>query len=199
MIAQVKIVMAAEKVTGKKRKVGFVTLRKDDEYMTPRYALRDMLTYVNIDPAKDTLFEPFYGTGRSSIVMKELGYEVVPGKEVEFFDVAFPDEANHILVTNPPFSIKRKVLDYIITQKKCRRFAILLPSPTIFAAYFHEMIRAQNLVVSVLIPNARIQFVKNGKKTRCNALDTCWITAGIDLPDAGGGSHFPPAVGPRDG
>ncbi len=180
------------------KKYSFQYLRKDDEYMTPKYALRDLFNYVNIDPEKDKIFEPFYGTGYSSSIIKDMGYKVTPDKEVDFFKVKFP-KRNTILVTNPPFSIKREVLQHIFSTKKCKRFAILLPSQTVFSAYFHKMVLENNLTIKILIPDARIQFVKNGVKTRCNALDTCWITSGIDLPDVQGGTHFMPAIGPRDG
>lgn len=180
------------------KKYSFSCLRKDDEYMTPTYALRDLFNYVKIDPKKDKIFEPFYGTGYSTKIIQDMGYKVTPGKEVDFFKVKFPKRSS-ILVTNPPFSIKREVLQHVFVTKKCERFAILLPSQTVFSAYFHKMVKENNINIKILIPHARIQFVKDGVKTRCNALDTCWITSGIDLPDVQGGTHFMPAIGPRNG
>jgi len=176
----------------------FTQFNTDDEYMTPTYALRDFFSYTKIDKERFKLWEPFYGDGQSGKTMKAFGYNVIECKDKDFFQTPAPSEDNVIMITNPPFSQKKDVLNHILNVMNFKRFAILIPSSTFFAKYLHKMIADKKESFQMLIPNARIQFVKNGVKTRCNALDTAWFVSGIDLPDTNGSLHFMPAVGPRD-
>lgn len=180
---------------------GIIPLRKiDDEYMTPMYCLRDMLSYTKIGK-EETLWEPFHGDGGSGAKMKKLGYKVIECKDQDFFTTPPPEDRSIIMVTNPPFSIKKEVLDHIINVQQWDRFAILIPAVTVHTRYFHKILekRGDDMpVISLLFPHARIQFIKNGVKTRQNSTDTLWITAGIDLPFPRRGAHFMPVDGPRD-
>ena len=80
----------------------------DDEYMTPFYAFNGLFEYIKID--KNTkIWEPFLGDGGSVKKMKKIGFSEVHAEDINFFECTAPDR-DAILVTNPPFSIKKQVL-----------------------------------------------------------------------------------------
>jgi hypothetical protein len=179
------------------RRGTFTPFNTDDEYMTPTYAFRDFFSYVNIDKEQYTLWEPFYGDGRSSEIMEGFGFDVIRCQGKDFFLTPPPEGDNIIMVTNPPFSTKKEVLRYVLEVYNIQRFAILLPSQTFYAKYFQKMLSGDRKI-TMLVPPARVQFVKNGVKTRCNALDTAWMVSGLPLPEPPHGIHYLPEIGPRD-
>ena len=176
---------------------GYMQFSSNDEWMTPRYALRDFFSYTKIDK-QYRIWEPFYGDGRSTNIMKTMGYDVIECEGKDFFSTPIPT-GNVILVSNIPFSIKKQILQFIFLEANIERFAILLPVNTFYTKYFHEILeKTENRNVNMLIPHARIQYTKNGKKISYCALDTAWMVSGIDLPTPRHGMHFMPAIGPRD-
>jgi len=172
--------------------------RSDDEYMTPTYAWSDLCKYLDI--SNYTLWEPFYGSGKSTNVLRHFEYTVISNQSYDFFKDAPPTNfASYLLITNPPFSKKKEVLEKICLEWKLKTFIILLPVGTIFTKYFNSIVHQSSLSYHICIPPARIQFVKDGRKTRTNSFDTCWLVCGIDLPKTNvSGLHFLNAIGNRD-
>lgn len=178
---------------------GYTQFSSNDEWMTPRYALRDFFSYTNIDPQQFKIWEPFYGDGRSTTIMQSMGYRVIDCNGKDFFTTPPPSQSDVILVSNIPFSKKKEILRFLLVTKNIPRFAVLLPVNTFYTKYFHEILEeAKDREVNMLIPNARIQYTRDGKKISYCALDTAWMVSGIDLPPPRFGMHFMPPVGPRD-
>jgi len=152
-------------------------LNNDDDYITPLYALKDLFSYIHEGVQGSRIWEPFYGDGGSTEKIKKLGYNVIECRGKEFFTTPPPVGEDVVMVTNPPFSIKKEVLEQIIRVQKVKKFAILLPAQVLFAKYFKKL--TEGMRIRVLLPNSRIQFLKGGEKTVRCPLDTAWIVHGI--------------------
>ena len=70
-----------------------------------------MLTHL--DPAIHYVWEPFVGSGHSTRYMKSKGFQVTNGDNEDFFQQTVPNPPagmKLVLVSNPPFSIKREIV-----------------------------------------------------------------------------------------
>ena len=170
---------------------GLASYNLDDEYMTPYYALNGFFEYTKIDTSAK-IWEPFFGDGTSVKKIQKIGYKNVHYEDINFFE-ATPPSRDSIIVTNPPFSIKKQILDHIINTLKWDRFALLLPVCVIFTRYFHDILRRRgDIKIDILVPYSRVQFLKNGKVPGKCSFDSCWVVAGIKLGETNKGYHFLP-------
>ena len=160
-----------------KKSMGYLPMAKEDNYMTPAYAIKDLFEYLGESVKGKKIWEPFYGNGGSTKLMKEMGFDVVDCQGKDFYTTSPPDQ-DAVLVTNPPFSDKRKILNVIINKYKVKMFAILLPTQILFSQYFRRLISGMD--IDILLPHARIQFLKHGAPIpeRC-PLDTAWFCHGL--------------------
>lgn len=104
---------------------GYLTSnRKDNELYTPFYAVDQISKYL---PKDKIIWCPFDEEWSAFYVhLKELGYKVIRSSlsdGQDFFKYE-PDKWD-IVVSNPPFSLKDKVLECLYSFQK--PFAILLP------------------------------------------------------------------------
>jgi len=120
---------------------------KHDDYMTPKYAWDNIKEYI---PADKVIWESFYGNGASGNYLTEMGFNVIH-KEVDFFT----NDLGDIIVSNPPYSITKKVMTRMLELDK--PFILLMPSSKINTQYFRPW-RRKN--IQIIIPPKRIQFVK---------------------------------------
>jgi hypothetical protein len=132
-----------------------------NDYMTPKYAWSNIKEYI---PKNKVIWEPFYGDGKSGEYLTELGFEVIH-KDIDFFENNLGD----IIVSNPPFSDVKKVLERLKVIDK--PFILILPVSKIATQYFKEWANK----IQILIPSKRIHFIKNingqipeGWKNGCN-------------------------------
>lgn len=142
---------------------------KDDEYYTPKEAWKNIAHLI----PKVTIWEAFYGNGKSGEFLRELGFEVIH-ERLDFFENNLGD----IVVSNPPFSLKKEIITRLI--KLGKPFILLMPSCTLNTQYIKLVPGLQ-----VIVPRRRIQFIKDGKQTsRCNfeSLYFCYkMNLGRDL------------------
>ena len=82
----------------------------DDEYMTPLYAFNGLFEYIQLDKSTK-IWEPFFGDGGSVQKIQKIGYEQVHAENVNFFECTPPDK-DTMIVTNPPFSIKKQLSNH---------------------------------------------------------------------------------------
>ena len=142
----------------------------DDEYMTPKHVWGDITDYI---PKNKVIWEPFYGEGKSGDYIRELGFEVIH-ENIDFFE----NDLGDIVVSNPPFSLKKKILERLVEIEK--PFILVMPVSVINTLYM-RMFKDKDL--KIIIPKKRINFIKNGKKTvRCN-FDCLYYCYNIDLPN----------------
>ena len=110
---------------------GRVLFGKMDNYNTPVEGWEDVLQFVD---KQTPLWLPFFNDGSAKEMVKGLGYNDVFHEDRDYFTYW---ENDRIMIDNPPFSIKRKVIDYAWKQNK--PFCLLLPCDTLERKYFKNI------------------------------------------------------------
>lgn len=153
------------------------TFIKHDDYMTPKYAWENIKEFI----PKVKIWEAFYGDGKSGDHLTELGFDVIH-EQIDFFDDATLPEYE-CLVSNPPFSKSREVMDRLYELDK--PFILIFPSSKINTQYFRKW---ADKGIQIIIPRKRIHFEKkvNGEtpknwKNACN-FDCFYYCYKIGLP-----------------
>jgi hypothetical protein len=134
------------------------TFLKYDDYMTPRSAWENIKDYI---PKNKIIWECFMGDGKSGIYLKELGFDVIHDN-----DDFFKSNKGDIIITNPCFSLSKKVIERLMLLDK--PFIIIMPCSKICTSYFRNNFKDKN--IQIIIPRKRIQFIKNGNElqNKCN-------------------------------
>jgi len=153
---------------------------KHDDYMTPKYAWENI---QHIIPKDKIIWEPFYGDGKSGEYLTELGFNVIH-EPIDFFENNLGD----IIVSNPPFSLSKKILTRL--KELDKPFIIILPSPKICTSYVRNLFSNENENrLQIIIPRKRIHFEKkingitpDGWKNACN-FDTFYYCWKMGLPN----------------
>jgi len=132
------------------------TFIKHDDYMTPFSAWDNIKEYI---PKDKVIWEAFYGDGESGEHLTKLGFKTIH-KEIDFFE----SDEGEIIVSNPPFSLVKKIVPKLIELDK--PFILLMPVSKIATQYFKPLKNK----VQIIIPEKRINFIKNGneKTSNCN-------------------------------
>lgn len=144
------------------------TFLKHDDYMTPRTAWENI---QHIIPRDKLIWEPFYGDGKSGVILKELGFNVIHDQ-----DNFFENNKGDIVVSNPPFSKSKEVLNRLVELDK--PFILIQPSSKINTSYVRNLFNGHADKLQIIIPRKRIQFIKNGNdlQNKCNfdCFYYCW-------------------------
>jgi len=132
------------------------TFLKHDDYMTPKSAWENIKHLI---PKDKVIWEAFYGDGKSGDYLKELGFNVIH-EPVDFFE----NNLGTIIVTNPPFSKSKEVIQRL--KELDKPFIIIMPSSKIYTSYFRENFINKGL--QIVIPRKRIHFDKlvDGEKPK---------------------------------
>ncbi len=125
---------------------------KDDDYMTPKEVWESIKTYI---PQNKVIWEAFYGDGKSGEYLRELGFNVIH-EPIDFFK----ENRGDVIVSNPPFSLKMKVLQRL--KELDKPFILLLPASTLGTKTLQELYGND---IQLIIPKGRISYNKNGKPT----------------------------------
>lgn len=147
-----------------------IKLNNDDNYMTPN-AVWDSIKHLI--PKDKIIWECFYGNGESAKYLSKIGFNV------ESYDIDFFNETNFkydILISNMPYSIKAKVFQKLAEINK--PFMMLVPVATMTKQYLKKYFKNQ---IQIIIPERRIQFIKNGKQTDRCYFDTIFICYKMNL------------------
>jgi hypothetical protein len=123
------------------------TFTKYDDYMTPNYAWDNIKDYI---PKDKIIWEAFYGNGNSGNYLKTLGFNVVH-EEIDFFN----NDKGDIIVSNPPFTIKKEIL--IRLKELNKPFILIMPCSTLTTQYIRTLFKND---IQIIIPRKRIQFIK---------------------------------------
>ena len=141
-----------------------IKLKKDDDYQTPKPVFESIQHLI---PKDKVIWESFYGNGNSGKYLKELGFKV-ESHDVDFFD---DQKFNFdIIISNPPYSIKAKVFKKLSEIDK--PFMMLVPVSTMTKQYLKKYFKDK---IQIVIPERRIQFIKDGVQTNRCFFDTVWI------------------------
>lgn len=138
------------------------TFIKHDDYMTPKTAWENIIEYI---PKDKVIWEAFYGDGRSGEYLRELGFNVIH-EDVDFYE----NNLGEIVVSNPPFSQSKKVMDRFLELDK--PFIIIFPASKICTSYMRAW---KDKGLQIIIPKKRIHFQKqidgvipDNYKSSCN-------------------------------
>ena len=139
---------------------------KRDSYNTPFEAWE--LIFKHIDCKNKLVWLPFYNDGTASTHLNKLKINHIH-QNTDFFttDVSFD-----ILIDNPPYSIKKQVIEHCLSLNCI--FALLLPFDTLERKYMRDK------KFTVLIPNKRYKFQEAQNSTP--AFKVCWFIFNMDLP-----------------
>ena len=127
------------------------TFIKHDDYMTPKYAWENITQYI---PKDKVIWEAFMGDGKSGEYLRELGCKEV----IHDYDDFFENNKGDILVSNPPFSKSKDIMNRLKELQK--PFIIIMPSSKISTSYFRENFKDSENPIQIIIPRKRIQFIK---------------------------------------
>ena len=141
------------------------TFIKHDDYSTPKYAWENILHLI---PKDKTIWEAFYGDGKSGTYLTELGLNVLH-EPIDFFDDDTRPEYD-ILISNPPFSQSKNIMNKLLEIDK--PFILIMPQPKINTSYLRAY---KNKDIQIIVPRKRIHFTKlidgevpEGFKSACN-------------------------------
>lgn len=135
--------------------------KNNDDYETTETIWKLIVPYLN---DYNTIYEPFYCSGKSGEIFTKLGFDCIH-KDEDFF-LHYNDYDYDIIVSNPPFSVKKKIFDTLKDIDK--PFILIVPISTMTKQYFKN--KYKNEDITFLIPPKRLQFSKKGED-----LDRCWF------------------------
>jgi len=121
-----------------------------DNYYTKKEVWEKIQQYI---PKDKVIYEPFYGDGKSGQYLRELGFDVIH-EPVDFFE----NDLGEIIVSNPPFSIKREVCTRL--KKLDKPFILLMMPIALSCKWFLDMFDD----IQIIIPKTRVKFYGNGKE-----------------------------------
>ena len=152
-----------------------LTLKKNDECYTPDKVWDDIKTYM---PTSGTVYEPFFGQGHTFRWLKKSKlFEHILGQQgLDFFS----PQGQRLLkecdcvVTNPPFSIKFKILKQLVDNDK--PFILLFPMGSINTLTFTKIFGKKKINnVSIIIPHGRIKFIVNNTLAKSPSFETIYL------------------------
>ena len=152
---------------------GMINFKNDDDYESTPAIWSYILPFVSFDAV---IYEPFYCSGRSKEILNSLGYKNVIHKDEDFF-TNYMKYNFDITVSNPPFSIKKKVFDTLKNIGK--PFIMVVPVSILTKKFFMEKYRDTD--VSILIPRNRMQFSKKGEVSGRCWFDTIFVCYKLKL------------------
>lgn len=133
---------------------------KHDDYMTPLYAWDHIKSFI---PKDKTIWEPFYGDGKSGQYLRQLGFDVIH-EPIDFFENNLGD----IIVSNPPFSDIKEILKRLMVLDK--PFILILPVSKLNTHYM----QVWKDKLQIMIPPSRIHFDKKiAGQTPTNYRNSC--------------------------
>jgi hypothetical protein len=151
------------------------TFKVFDDYMTPLSAWQNIDHFI---PKDKKVWDCFYGDAVSGSHMRSLGWDVIH-KEMDFFQ----SNEGDILVSNPPYSMKKEVFTRL--KEIDKPFVMICPSSMLTTKYIRELFSPDSAYrLQLIIPRKRIQFNKMGEVAsgRCN-FDCFYYCYKMDLPN----------------
>jgi len=127
--------------------------KSNDEYYTPHEVWANIDRYL---PKERVVWECFYSSdSRSAEHLRSLGCTVVY-EDVDFFT----NDIGECIVTNPPFSMKEKVVARLHALDK--PFILLLPIHSVCTRFVRNLFKNK---LQLIIPQSRIHYERKDIKT----------------------------------
>lgn len=140
----------------------------NDDYETPDYAYK----VLTVNLKNKIVWDPFFCTGRAKKKIEKNFKCVAINQNADFFDKSKRPKRYDAIVTNPPFSIMKRVIEDIVNLKK--PYAILMRASHVDSKYFRDIMDKRQY--TVVWPEKRIVYEVNGKKAGSPTFDSVWIT-----------------------
>ena len=144
----------------------------DDQYNTTTEIWNSIADYI---PKNKIIWEAFMKdntSSRSVEILREMGHNVIGHSSIDFFVEEFGD----IIVSNPPYSIKKKIFQRLAELDK--PFILVLPISTITKQFVKVLDRSK---LQMIIPSNRMQFEKEGVELSRCWFDTCYLCHKMNL------------------
>jgi len=149
------------------------SFKNDDDYETTPEIWNNIVPFLSFDKI---IYEPFYCSGRSKEILNNIGYENVIHKDEDFF-VNYQRHNYDIIVSNPPFSKKKKIFDTL--REIDKPFIMIVPVSIITKQFFMDKYKGED--ISILIPRNRMQFSKKGDINKRCWFDTIFVCYKLGL------------------
>jgi hypothetical protein len=156
---------------------------KNDNYTTPSIGFDIIAPYLN---KEHTIYEPFYCDGKAKEHLNKLGFDNVIHNDEDFF-LNYDKYEYDVIVSNPPYSIKKKIFEKL--KEIDKPWAMLVPFESLGSKFLQDLYKNE---LQVLIPPRRISFIKvkeagiDGEfievPTKGIALHVVWVTYNLNLP-----------------
>ncbi|MCU7521626.1 MAG: hypothetical protein HF312_15510 [Ignavibacteria bacterium] len=158
-----------------------------DLFASPNYATDLIVPYLrHVVESEEYIWEPAVGEGKIYDRLQSYGFHVC-GSDISGDWLRFNFVTDHLdnmgrigaIVTNPPFSLKKKFVYKAIEYGL--PFAFLIPCEA--CQWFLDAVKDYHC--QILVPTRRIDFItptgKSGKKSSAK-FHSCWFTSGFNLP-----------------
>ena len=149
--------------------------KTNDEWYTLPSSWDKILEYVDKDKK---IFEAFYGCGHTYDYFKEKGYNVIGKKGLDFFEDEKLIKECDIIISNPPFSSKYKIMERIVKYNK--PFILILPLHCINTISFRKCFDNDMKDVSIFIPKGRLQYIQDGTLKKAPSFESCFVAYKIN-------------------
>tara|TARA_Y100000401_G_scaffold116725_1_gene123202 strand:+ start:3544 stop:4011 length:468 start_codon:yes stop_codon:yes gene_type:complete len=130
----------------------FLSQNKRDNFYTHKATWQLIKEYI---PKDKLIWECFYGDGKSGQYLTELGCNVIH-KDIDFFE----NNLGEIIVSNPPFSLRKKVFERL--KELDKPFIILMFPIVLSCKWFLDI--GFNDKLQIIIPKTRVKCYGNGHK-----------------------------------
>ena len=150
---------------------------KCDNYDTPLYVWKMITDYLNLDKSA-IIYDPFINTGKSKEYLNQLGYNNVIHEKENFFS-NYQNKKYDILISNPPFSTKQKILKILYELDK--PFILILPTSIISKLYVKNIFGDDIYKIQYIVPNRRLQFEVDGYNQKRCCFDCIFFCYKINL------------------
>ena len=156
---------------------------KSNEYYTPKSAWENIIDYL---PKDIIYYEPFNNIKNPKSIASrqdliDLGLTLLDkppyNEETKENDFFLDDGKDYdAIIGNPPFSIKRNILQHI--KKLNKPFVLLLPSTTINTQYMRNMFRDK---LQLIVPKKRINYNYYIDTAKSCCFDTLYFCYDMNL------------------
>jgi hypothetical protein len=144
-----------------------------NDFYTPAYALDPLVSYLDINK---TIWEPYPGGGNMVTTLRNHGFTV---NNHGCPDLLTPGNNPYdYIITNPPYSIKDKVLRACYDSGK--PFALLLPLTALEGKARHELYNKYG--IQIILTDTRINFIPPVAKKSSSWFASAWFCHQLNLP-----------------
>lgn len=155
---------------------------KCDNYETPDNALDCLLPYIPRPYKYTIVWDCACGNGRIVDFFSKwfltFGTDINGIVPINFLDETKWDTDFDVIVTNPPFSLKTEFVQRAAEYDK--PFAFLMNITALESAKRHTIYQRCNM--QLLLPDKRINYIRDGKQTKSAWFYSAWFLFRFDLP-----------------